>query len=75
MGPGLVPVNDQRYQLFIGFAIYSFEGIGVVMPIMHSCSEPKKFNQILILAICTLLAAFLFFGTFGYITYGSNMNE
>ena len=45
------------------------------MPIMHSCSEPRQFNRILVLAIVTLLFAFLFFGTIGYITYGSNMDK
>lgn len=37
---GLEPINSEGYLSTIGFCIYAFEGIGVVMPIMQSCAVP-----------------------------------
>ena len=33
-GPNLELVNEEHYLITVGFAIYSFEGIGIVMPVM-----------------------------------------
>jgi solute carrier family 36 (proton-coupled amino acid transporter) len=57
----------------IGFCIYAFEGIGIVMPIMQSCAEPKKIITILEAAIATLTGVFLVFGTLCYVAYGSDL--
>lgn len=39
----IIPYNNQALLASLGFSIYSFEGIAVVMPIMQSCAEPKAF--------------------------------
>lgn len=39
-GPGLVKFNETGYLTMIGFSVYTFEGIGVVMPIMQVCATP-----------------------------------
>jgi len=39
----------------ISFSIFSYEGIGTVMPIMQMCAVPKRFNLILVAAIASLL--------------------
>lgn len=43
IAPDIVSYNSQGLLASLGFAIYSFEGIAVVMPIMQSCAEPKAF--------------------------------
>jgi len=39
-GEGIVFLNEAGYLSTLGFTIYSYEGIGVVMPIMATCDNP-----------------------------------
>ena len=55
----------------LGFAVYSHEGIGVVMPIMQSAENPERFLQLLTLAIGTLTSLYVIFGSVCYSAYGS----
>ena len=75
LGPNLLIFDPAGYLTTVGFAIYSFEGIGVVMPIMQTCAEPQKFDKILIYAILTLSLIFIGFGNLCYFTYGSDMDK
>ena len=68
-------INEQSYAVTLGFAIYSFEGIGIVMPVMHACETPEKFHKIFIAAIITLAIFMIAFGEICYFTYGSNLTE
>ena len=61
-GPGLVAMNHDSYWSMVGFSIYAYEGIGVVMPIMNNCACPEKFDKILLYAIMTLTVVYIFFG-------------
>ena len=40
-GPGFIPFNYSLYWSMVGFSVYCYEGIGVVMPIMATCSCPE----------------------------------
>lgn len=44
LGPEIEAYKPSGALTFLGMAIYSFEGIGVVMPIMHACECPEKFG-------------------------------
>jgi solute carrier family 36 (proton-coupled amino acid transporter) len=59
----------------MGFSIFSFEGISIVMPIMKSTEKPEKFGNILIAAIATLVSIFVIFGLLGSLAYGSAFSE
>ena len=50
----------------IGFSFYSFEGIGVVMPIYENTKSTVNFKLTLIQAICSLA---VLFSSFGFICY------
>ena len=71
---GLVAVNTAGMWTNVGFAIYTFEGIGILMPCMQACEVPEKFDKILISAVITVTAMFLIYGTTAYVAYG-NMKE
>lgn len=75
LGPDIAFFNPQGYLTTVGFAIYSFEGIGVVMPIMQTCKRPEKFTGILVAAIATLCLVYIVYGNLCYLTLGSNMDR
>ena len=58
----------------LGYAIYAFEGVGVLMPIMQACECPEKYDKILVAALVTLTFAFVVYGTMSYLAFG-NMKE
>lgn len=61
---------------FYGTAVYSFEGIGLILPIQNEMREPERFPRILAACMLAILVLFLFLGeiptiAFGRITNGS----
>jgi proton-coupled amino acid transporter len=48
-GPGDVQVwfNPKDYALLVGTAVFSFEGIGLIIPITDAMKEPHKFPKVL----------------------------
>jgi solute carrier family 36 (proton-coupled amino acid transporter) len=65
--------DETGFLTTVGFCIYAFEGIGVVMPIMQSSAEPKRFINLLYAAIATLTTIYIFFSVFCYCAYGYNL--
>lgn len=59
----------------IGLSIYTFEGIGVVMPIMSSCNCPNQFPKILLYATGFLATIYIIFPEICYAAFGNNMTE
>ncbi len=54
----------------IGSAVFSFEGIGVVIPILEITEKPEQFPKQLLLVVCTVMVLYTGFGTFNYFVYG-----
>ena len=75
LGPGIQAFDQAGYLTTVGFAIYTYEGIGVIMPIMQTCATPEKFSRILFFAIITLSVIYAAFGNLCYLTYGSSLNK
>lgn len=63
--------NPNRWSLFIGTAIFAFEGIGLIIPVQDSMKHPEKFPQVLGLVIVTATILFTTVATLGYLSYGS----
>ena len=70
-----MPYNPMGFWATVGFAIYSYEGIGIVMPVLAKARKPEEFNKSLVAAIVTLCALYVFFGELTSLTYGSNLTE
>lgn len=68
-------MNFKEMWTMVGFSCYTFEGIGVVMPIMHACNCPEKFPKILLYAIGTLIFLYCAFGNLVYITLGADIKH
>ncbi|CAI4721608.1 AMP_1a_G0045930.mRNA.1.CDS.1 [Saccharomyces cerevisiae] len=66
-------LNADRWTLFIGTAIFAFEGIGLIIPVQDSMRNPEKFPLVLALVILTATILFISIATLGYLAYGSNV--
>lgn len=60
----------------IGTAVYSFEGIGLILPIQNEMHSPSLFPRVLAICMLAILVLFLVIGeaptiAFGRITNGS----
>ncbi|ORX95454.1 hypothetical protein K493DRAFT_219150 [Basidiobolus meristosporus CBS 931.73] len=64
--------NPQDFPLFIGTALFSFEGIGLVLPVVNSMKEPKRFPAVLASVIVTVTVIFVGIGAVSYAAFGSS---
>lgn len=62
--------NKSEFSMFIGVAIFAFEGIGLIIPIQESMIYPNNFPKVLFKVIMTISLIFIFIGAIGYITFG-----
>ncbi|KAI9226854.1 MAG: transmembrane amino acid transporter protein-domain-containing protein [Piptocephalis tieghemiana] len=65
-----VAFNSRDWSLFIGTAVYSYEGIGLVIPITESMKRPEKFPRVLVITLSIVLTLFLSVGMLSYVTFG-----
>ncbi|KAG0301557.1 neutral amino acid transporter [Dissophora globulifera] len=65
--------NSNEFGLFIGTAVFSFEGIGMVIPICSSMAEPKQFPRALTIVLSVVCMLLVSFGSLGYAAYGDNV--
>lgn len=71
--PSVELLNSNSFTLTIGSSIFTFEGIGLILPIQGSMKRPDKFSSLLytVMAIITILftaVGALSYGTFGFDT-------
>jgi proton-coupled amino acid transporter len=65
------PFNSKDWTLFIGTAIFTFEGIGLIIPIQESMKNPKKFPSVLGFVMIIITVVFTSMGALSYAAYGS----
>ena len=56
--PNITNFNSNSWTMLIGVAVTSFEGIGLILPIQSSMSQPEKF-LLFCLLVWLLLPVFL----------------
>lgn len=67
----IVNFNPNDWTLFIGTAIFTFEGIGLIIPIQESMKEPKKFPIVMGGVMIIITVVFISMGALSYAAYGS----
>lgn len=73
-GPAdIVMFNPDSWTLFIGTAIFTFEGIGLIIPIQESMKKPEKFGPILAGVMIGITVLFVSAGAFLYASFGSQV--
>lgn len=65
------PFNPKDWTLFIGTAIFTFEGIGLIIPIQESMRRPHQFPPVLAGVMILITVVFLSMGALSYAAYGS----
>ena len=74
-GPEIPVYSASGFWATVGFAIYSYEGIGIVMPVLSKAEQPESFLKCLMAAIGTLSFIFVGFGLLTSLTFGANLTE
>ena len=54
----------------IGSAVYSYEGIAIVLPLYDVTTKPELYPRILFIVLTTVFVLYSFFGEFGYFVWG-----
>ena len=67
----IVNFNPKDWTLFIGTAIFTFEGIGLIIPIQEAMKNPKKFPPVLGFVMIIITVVFVSMGALSYAAYGS----
>lgn len=65
------PFNPVSWTLLIGTAIFTYEGVGLVIPIQESMKRPQQFVPVLALVMVLITVVFLSMGILGYAAFGS----
>jgi len=67
----IILFNRNDWTLFIGTAIFTFEGIGLIIPIQESMKNPKKFPGVMLAVMIIISVVFIGMGAISYAAYGS----
>ncbi|KAL2141332.1 hypothetical protein VTI28DRAFT_2513 [Corynascus sepedonium] len=67
----IIMFNQKDWTLFIGTAIFTFEGIGLIIPIQESMRHPQKFPKVMFVVMVIITTLFTVMGAVSYAAYGS----
>ncbi|KAL8994257.1 MAG: hypothetical protein Q9169_005726 [Polycauliona sp. 2 TL-2023] len=70
LNPTVQLFNPNAFTLTIGSAIFTFEGIGLILPIQSSMAEPNKFPRLLYIVMVIITIIFTSVGALCYATFG-----
>lgn len=66
-------INPVSFTDAIGFSVYSYEGIGVILPVGQLCAHPESFENIVYLVIATVAIVYTIFGLICTISWGDEI--
>ncbi|KAJ9656684.1 hypothetical protein H2198_004803 [Neophaeococcomyces mojaviensis] len=72
MAKSVVLFNPTHYTLTIGSCIFTFEGIGLILPIQSSMAKPQHFERLLGVVMLIITIIFCSVGALCYATFGTN---
>ncbi|PSN61071.1 amino acid transporter [Corynespora cassiicola Philippines] len=72
--PTIELFNPRDFTLTIGSAIFTFEGIGLILPIQSSMKHPEQFNKLLFIVMLLITIIFTSVGFLCYGTFGNRVS-
>jgi len=72
---GLVAFNWSEIPIFFGCAVFAFEGIGLILPIMYAMEQPSQFPVVLRQTIVSYTVLATLFGFGGYVAWGNGTKD
>ncbi len=69
-GHGVKAFNNDTWLTMIGSAVYSYEGIGVILPLLEVTEKPEMYPKILSYVLITVMVVYVGFGEFCLFVYG-----
>ncbi|KAI9264803.1 transmembrane amino acid transporter protein-domain-containing protein [Sporodiniella umbellata] len=66
-------INPSSFPMFIGTAVFTFEGVGLIIPITESMKDPKKFPKVLSWTMLFITALFISVGFLSYMAFGDKV--
>ncbi|KAI5290661.1 neutral amino acid transporter [Ascosphaera aggregata] len=67
----VVAFNNVNWSLMVGTAIFTYEGVGLIIPIQESMKNPQQFKPVLALVMVIVTGVFVSMGMSGYAAFGS----
>nr|KAF6448828.1 solute carrier family 36 member 3 [Rousettus aegyptiacus] len=62
----------ETFLLFFGTAIFTFEGVGTVLPLKNQMKHPQQFSFVLYSGMSLIIILYVCLGTLGYMKFGSS---
>ncbi|KAL2831292.1 amino acid transporter [Aspergillus pseudoustus] len=72
IGPGVELFNSSSFTLTIGSCIFTFEGIGLILPIQSSMKRPQSFDRLLYAVMAIITVLFTAVGALSYSAFGQD---
>ncbi|KAG6001536.1 hypothetical protein E4U21_004110 [Claviceps maximensis] len=72
--PSVTLFNSSSFALTIGSAVFTFEGIGLILPIQSSMRRPDQFRNLLSFVMLLVTIIFTSIGALCYATFGEKTN-
>ena len=72
-GTGVMALNTATWLDMIGSAVYSYEGIGVVLPLLEVTQKPEMYSRILLYVLLTVMILYVGFGEYCLFIYGEDL--
>lgn len=70
IAPSVKLFNPSSFALTIGSAVFTFEGIGLILPIQSSMRRPEQFGSLLFVVMILITIVFTLIGALCYATFG-----
>lgn len=72
--PQLAWINTSLWPNAIGFAVYSFEGVGVILPIYDITENKQEYYKLVLIVCACITVMYVIFGEFCVFTYSGNLS-
>jgi len=72
---GLQALNTALWPDAIGFSVYTFEGIGVILPIMDVTEKPEQYFKVLVITVTFIAILYIVFTEYCVFAYGIDKLE